>query len=110
MRRHVHVHTVDVHWRTGARVPRHLDASASVRHVRAAHANDGTARGITGPGSSRVTASSTGRMLTVAAQLDLLPGLFAVFAAIFPEGTVRLHRALTGGMRALACVGHDSPP
>jgi hypothetical protein len=44
-------------------------------------------------------------MLTVAAELDLLTGLLTVLAAVFPKRTVRLDRALTGGMRAFA-VGH----
>ena len=48
-------------------------------------------------------------MLTVAAQLDLVAGLLAVIAAIFPVGPVGRHDTVTHGMRAFGSgIGHDS--
>ena len=49
-------------------------------------------------------------MLAVAAQLDLVPCLLAVIAAVFPVGSVGRHQALTRWMSAFRSgIGHDAP-
>jgi hypothetical protein len=47
-----------------------------------------------------------GRMLTVAAQLDLVSRLFAVIAAVLPETSLRLDSALTGRVRTFRWSRH----
>jgi hypothetical protein len=44
---------------------------------------------------------AAGGVLAIAAQLDLVAGLLAVLAAVFPESTVRLDEAFTRWMRTL---------
>jgi predicted cobalt transporter CbtA len=48
-------------------------------------------------------------VLTIAAKLGLLPGLFAVIAAVLAERTVWLHHAVTRGVGALCRFSHRSP-
>jgi hypothetical protein len=51
----------------------------------------------------RLGGLSTGWVLTVAAELDLLASLLAVLAAVLPERTLRFDDALTRGVSALRC-------
>jgi hypothetical protein len=57
----------------------------------------------TAAGLSVVYLLSTGRMLTVTPELDLVPGLLTVFAAVLPVRAVRFDDALAGGVGALRC-------
>jgi len=49
---------------------------------------------------------STGRVLAVTPELDLVPGLLAVLAAVLPVGPVRLDDTLARGVGALRCWCH----
>src|SRR5689334_12869329 len=48
-------------------------------------------------------------MTAAAAELRNLPGVLTVLAAVLPVGTVRLHRAVAGRMRAFR-KSHVRPP
>jgi hypothetical protein len=52
---------------------------------------------------SQVYRLSTGRVLAVTPELDLVSGLLAMLAAILPVSSVRLDDALAGGVGALRC-------
>ena len=54
-------------------------------------------------GREPVVMLPTGGVLAVAPELDLVSGLLAVFAAIFPEPSLRFDNALTGWVRAFRC-------
>ena len=54
-------------------------------------------------GLSVVYLLSTGWMLTVTPELDLVSGLLTVFAAVLPVRPVRFDDALAGGVGALRC-------
>src|SRR6185369_15880169 len=56
------------------------------------------------PGSRGLAA---GRMLAVAAELDLVAGLFAVFAAVFAKRAMRFDHTLARRVRAFGC-GHTA--
>jgi hypothetical protein len=50
-------------------------------------------------------------MLAIAAQLDLVPGLLAVIAAVLPVWSIRRHKTLADRMRALhSGFRHNAPP
>jgi hypothetical protein len=46
---------------------------------------------------------TTGGVLAVAPELDLVSGLLTVLAAVLAERTVRFNDAFTGGVRTLRC-------
>jgi hypothetical protein len=58
---------------------------------------------ITAAGDDLVYCLTTGGVLAVAPELDLVSGLLAVLAAVLPERTVRFDDALTGRVGAFHC-------
>ena len=52
---------------------------------------------------------TTRRMLAVAAELDLVSGLFTVFAAVFSESSLGLDEAFARRMSTLRRWRHNSP-
>jgi hypothetical protein len=55
------------------------------------------------PGVAPVYVLATGRVLAVTPEFDLVSGLLAVLAAVFPERSVWLDDALTNRVRTLRC-------
>ena len=54
--------------------------------------------------------SAARRMLTVAAELDLVTRLFAVIAAVLPVRSLRLDGTIAGRVSALGRSSHVDPP